>query len=340
MHSRFRVGVIGSGAVARLCHVPAVLASPLAELTALVDPVAGRARGLARDYGVAPILATSLEQVLGTVDGVIIATPNHTHAPLALAAIAAGVPCLIEKPLCIDEEEGSRICAAAKAGGVVVAVGYCLRFNDGVGLVKRLLDGGSLGAVRQFHFQDGSVGGWSPESGYILNRDSAGGGVLTVTGSHHLDRMLYWFGYPDEVSVRHDGAGGPEAHCLARIRYRSRGLDIDGSMLFSKLVRLDAGVALRTERGILATGVLGSPVLWQSDGDRSITAELRQNGPRPWRTEATVFQRQLDDFIGACRGEHPPAVPAETGLQTVRLLEALYRSRDAGTADAIIREAV
>lgn len=339
MHSRFRVGVVGSGAVARLCHVPAVLASPLAELTALVDPAAGRAESVAHGYGVAPILASSLEQVLGQVDGVIIATPNHTHAPLALAAIAAGVPCLVEKPLCISEEEGRLICAAAEAGGVVVAVGYCLRFNDGVGLVKRLLDGGGLGAVRQFHFQDGSVGGWSPESGYILDRESAGGGVLTVTGSHHLDRMLYWFGYPDEASVRHDGTSGPEAHCLARIRYRSRGLEIDGSMLFSKLVRLDAGVALRTERGVLATGVLGSPVLWRGDDDRFVTAEFRHGDPPRWRPEATVFQRQLEDFIEACRGEHPPAVPAEIGLQSVRLLGALYRSHEAAPAGAMAGEA-
>ncbi|MEO9190477.1 MAG: Gfo/Idh/MocA family oxidoreductase [Acetobacteraceae bacterium] len=327
MNQPFRIGIVGSGAVARLCHVPAVLASPLAALSATVDPVTERARSVAREYGVDPVVASSLEHVLDKVDGLIIATPNHTHAPLALAAIAAGVPCLIEKPLCITEAEGRRVCEAAERGGVVVAAGYCLRFNEGVVLVKQLLDEGSLGAVRQFHFQDGSVGGWSPESGYILNRESAGGGVMTVTGSHHLDRMLYWFGYPDEALLQHDGSGGPEAHCHATIRYRSRGLRIDGSMLFSKLVRLDAGVAVRTELGTLATGVLGSPVLWRRSESPAVTAELRSAGIGSWDPRKTVFQRQLEDFIEACRGEHPPAVPAETGLQSVRLISALYGTR-------------
>ncbi len=259
MNSRFRIGIVGSGAVARVCHVPAVLASPLATLTALVDPAAERARGIARDYGVAPLIASSLSEVLGKVDGVVIATPNNTHAPLALEAIAADIPCLIEKPLCITADEGRRICEAAEARGVVVTVGYCQRFDDGVVLVKELLDEGSLGSVRRFHCQSGSIGGWSPESGYILDRKSAGGGVLTVNGSHYIDRLLYWFGYPDDVSLRHDGVAGPEAHCHAKLHYKSRALRIDGSMLFSKLVRLDSGVVLGTERGVLATGVREAP---------------------------------------------------------------------------------
>ncbi|MEO8715173.1 MAG: Gfo/Idh/MocA family oxidoreductase [Acetobacteraceae bacterium] len=334
MNRPFRIGIVGSGAVARLCHVPAVLASPLSALTALVDPVTERARGVARDYGLDPVIAPSLDDVLDKVDGLIIATPNHTHAPLALAAIAAGVPCLVEKPLCIAEAEGQRVCEAADRGNVVVAVGYCLRFNEGVGLVKQMLDEGSLGAVRQFHIQDGSVGGWSPESGYILDRESAGGGVLTVTGSHHLDRILFWFGYPDEVALQHDAAGGPEAHCLATIRYRSRGLRIDGSMLFSKLVRLDAGVAMRTELGTLATGVYGSPVLWRGADRPGVVAELRGVRASRWHPDKTVFQRQLEDFIEACRRQHPPAVTAEAGLQSVRLINELYRGKVAGGATA------
>ncbi|MGA9868994.1 MAG: Gfo/Idh/MocA family oxidoreductase [Acetobacteraceae bacterium] len=338
MNSRFRVGIVGSGAVARVCHVPAVLASPLATLTALVDPVAERGRSIARDYGIAPLIASSLEEVLDKVDGIVIATPNNTHAPLAQQAIRAGIPCLIEKPLCITEDEGREICEAARARGVVVAVGYCQRFDDGVVLVKELLDEGSLGSVRQFHCQSGSIGGWSPESGYILDRKSAGGGVLTVNGSHYIDRLLYWFGYPDDVFLRHDGVAGPEAHCFAKLHYNSRGLRIDGSMLFSKLVRLDSGVALRTERGVLATGGNGSPVLWRSGDSSIVTAELRPSAPPSWRPEASLFQRQLDDFIQACRGEHPPAVPAEVGVQSVRLLQELYRSQNVASAASVAEE--
>jgi predicted dehydrogenase len=77
-----------------------------------------------------------------------------------------------------------------------VAVGYYMRFRNEVILLKRLLDVGYFGHIRRFHFQHGTIGGWSPLSGYNLDRNASGGGVLVVSGTHFIDLMLYWFGYP------------------------------------------------------------------------------------------------------------------------------------------------
>jgi predicted dehydrogenase len=72
-----------------------------------------------------PHACTSLEEALGRdgADAVTIATPPHTHAALALQAIAAGRHVLCEKPFARDAEEGRRVLAAAQAAGVVHLLG-------------------------------------------------------------------------------------------------------------------------------------------------------------------------------------------------------------------------
>src|SRR5215467_14555248 len=96
---RVRLGIIGTGLVATSSHIPAALASPDVELTALVDPVIERAQAIVRAYGIAPTVAGTVAEVLDRIDAAVIASPNHTHLPVALECIAGGVSVLIEKPL-------------------------------------------------------------------------------------------------------------------------------------------------------------------------------------------------------------------------------------------------
>src|SRR5258708_40299859 len=86
--------VVGCGSIGRR-H--AANAARLAPVT-IVDAVPERAAETARSLGVAA--CASLEQGLaGKPDAVVIATPHHTHLPIAYAALAAGADVLIEKPL-------------------------------------------------------------------------------------------------------------------------------------------------------------------------------------------------------------------------------------------------
>ncbi len=214
---------MGTGKIAASAHLPAALAAPGIDVVALVDPVLGRARALAQHYGIAPRLAASVSEVVGDIDGAVIATPNNSHCQIAVECCRAGVSTLIEKPLAVSVREGEAIARAAKEAGVVVAVGYVTRFYDGVGLLADLIATGYFGRVHRFAYQSGSAGRWAPLSGYTLDRAATGGGVLVVTGTHFLDRMLYWFGYPDGVEYQDDSLGGPEANVLARFRYAAAG---------------------------------------------------------------------------------------------------------------------
>jgi glycosyltransferase involved in cell wall biosynthesis len=184
--------------VAQSSHLPATLASDKVQVVAIVELMRQRAEELARWYGIAPLIVPRVQDVLGDIDGAVIATPNDTHMSIALACLEAGVPTLIEKPLASTYAEGEAIARAGQAYGKVVAVGYVVRFRESILLLGDLLKAGYFGTVRRFAHQVGTRGGWAPMSSYNLSRKATGGGVLVVTGTHFLDCMLHFWGYPDD----------------------------------------------------------------------------------------------------------------------------------------------
>jgi predicted dehydrogenase len=113
------VGLAGCGAVAAH-HVPALRAARGVRLAAAfdLDPAAAAATG-------APV-AASLEELIERVDLVAVCTPPHTHADVAVAALAAGAGVLVEKPLATTLADADRIVEAA-AAGLTAATGFQLR---------------------------------------------------------------------------------------------------------------------------------------------------------------------------------------------------------------------
>jgi len=324
MTRAFRMAIVGCGRIAS-SHLQAIVASPLTELAALVDPTVDRAQALAARYGVAPKTTASVEDLLSQVDGVVIATPNDTHADLAVTCLKAGVSTLIEKPLAASVNEGERICRAAEDAGVALAVGYVTRFRDNVRLVARLLRDGTFGNVRRFAYQYGSRGGWAPLSGYNLDRAASGGGVLVVTGTHFLDRMLDWFGYPSRMRLADDAEGGPEANAIATFVFDTDRGSIRGHARFSKSVALEAGLVVETENGVLILRDRpDAPVTFRPHHDSSVEQLFV---PRAAVGGGTEFMRQLEDFVESARTGRTPLVSGRQSLESLRLIEDLYRHR-------------
>lgn len=86
------------------------------------------------------------------VDAVMIASPDETHVPLILAALAVGKPVLCEKPLSQDSAEGLRVLdAEVKLGRRLVHIGYMRRFDPPYTRMKEALEDGSLGPAVMMH---------------------------------------------------------------------------------------------------------------------------------------------------------------------------------------------
>jgi len=328
MTARFRLAVCGLGRNSIAAHLPAALSSRAIEVAALVDVTSGRAEQVAKDFGIRPRIAARLDAILDAVDGVVISTPNDTHCALALECFDAGVSALIEKPLATSVRDGERMVRAAAERGVTAAVGYNTRFAEGVELMGELLAAETFGPARRFAYQSGSTGKWSPFTAYTLDRGRTGGGVVMVSGTHFLDRMLAWFGRPTEVEYWDDARGGPEANALAVVRYRSAGGTVEGRIRLSKTVALRNGFVMETARGtvVLPEGEHAAIVM-HPDGGPAFEAVLRRRDVARAGARPRHYQRQLEDFADACRTRRAPRVSAQQGLESLRLIEELYACR-------------
>lgn len=322
----FGVIIIGAGAISRAAHVPAVLASPLAKLVGVIDPDIERAKALCNVYGVNASVAADVEQLDSPFDGAIVAAPNNLHAPISKSLVEKGIPVLVEKPIATTVAAARELVALAESKNVVVAVGYHTRHSGACKALKYCVETEHFGRATRFAHQDGSRGGWSPLSGYNLDTWRAGGGVLVTTGTHFLDRLVWLWGSPDEVTLRDNAVEGPESHCIARFAFRNDSHEVLGAAIFSKVAPLPELTVVQTTEGLLIMpSDAAETITFRPRGDTQLEYEVRlpgyMNDPR------SAYQRELEDFIVACRSGGRPCVDATTGTQSLELVARLYASR-------------
>lgn len=137
--SRIRVGVIGCGLVAQVMHLPHLREmADRFEVAALCDLAAGPLEWAGAMFPAAR-RHTAWEDALEGVDAVLVLTAG-SHAPVAVAAAGAGVHVFVEKPMCFSVAEGEEMIAAARAGGVVLMVGYMKRYDPSYEELQRGFD--------------------------------------------------------------------------------------------------------------------------------------------------------------------------------------------------------
>ena len=91
-----KLAIVGCGRITEDSHLRAALKSAAIDIAALVDTDLSRAAILRRMYGISCEVVPSVEAVLEKVEGVLIATPNRTHAAIARVVLGRGIPVLIE----------------------------------------------------------------------------------------------------------------------------------------------------------------------------------------------------------------------------------------------------
>jgi len=188
MHeSRVGVGVIGVGGISQYVHLPGLQLIPQARIVALCDSNEQLLRQRGQEYGVTDLFTdyTGL-LTLGSVDAVVIATPTVLHAPIALAAIAAGKHVLVEKQLAMDYAEAQAMYQAAEAAGVRHMTAFTYRFVPAMRYLKHLLAQGVAGQPR--HLRIARLQDW-PETdlGWRQHRALAGSGEVGDMGAHRID---------------------------------------------------------------------------------------------------------------------------------------------------------
>lgn len=323
-----RLGIIGAGAITRNGHLPAALRSSAFDVCALVDKRVEIARELARKYSLKPEVAVdNLDSVLGNVDAVVIATPPSSHFTLAQQALSRNIPVLLEKPFTITYADAAALCELARDRNTPISVGYFTRHFPSVTLLKRLLETGYLGRVISFDYQFGASGGWETASGFNMDRTAAGGGVLIDTGTHFIDKMLYWFGTPRSFIYSDDSYGGPEANCQADFVFPNEHGEFRGRLVLSKTVALKNRLIIETDKYTCQLGDRQTHSITLFPGNQpDLALEVSTKGDLT-PSAADYMQIQLEEFADVIRTGRRPAVDGWNAAESVKLIEQMYTNR-------------
>lgn len=239
----FRVGLIGYGLAGSVFHGPLVSATPGLRLTAIVTANDTRRGQAARDHPGAQILdsAEALWRMAADLDLVVVASPNRTHVPLALAAVAAGLAVVVDKPLAATVNDARRLIDAARARGTLLTVFQNRRWDGDFLTLRQILAEGRLGDVSRF---ESRFERWRPavKPGWkMLDAPEEAGGLLFDLGSHLIDQALVLF--------------GPVTHVYAELDCRRAGVTVDDDTF----VALTHGSGVRSHLWMSAVAARHAP---------------------------------------------------------------------------------
>lgn len=198
---RVRLGVIGVGSRGSLL-LAYLLRTPGVEVAALCDdypPHLDKAMAMA---GGKPKAFTDYRKLLAMpgIDGVVIATPLHQHAPICLDAFAADKHVFCEKSLALTVDECKAIARAASASPRVFQVGHQRLFSAAFLHAHELVRSGQIGPITQIRASWHRNNDWRrPVPSPALERKlnwrlyrASSGGLLTELASHHL-QVANWY---------------------------------------------------------------------------------------------------------------------------------------------------
>jgi len=342
----FNLALLGYGFVGRVFHAPLIAHTPGLRLHTIVS---SRHDEAAAAYPQAHIVADPQQAFADPqIDAVVVATPNQTHAPLALAALAQGKHVLVDKPFTLDLDEAQQVLAQAQRAGRVASVFQTRRWDGDFLTVQRLLADHRLGAIAEFHSH---FDRHRPRVGDRWREHALpGSGLWFDLGPHLLDQALQLFGAPETIQVdlaqQRDGAQATD-YFHAVLRYgRLRAVLHAGSLVAANGLRFavhgERGSyvkhGLDTQEAQLRAGLTPAVPHWGEDplaGQLTLVDEDGSATTQALPTERGDYRRCYAGFRDALAGRAPAPVDATQALAVMRLLELGQRSAAEGRTLAL-----
>lgn len=331
MSERLRVGIIGSGAIVQVAHLPVLRKQKSIEVVAICDTDLPKARAIAERFEIKDAF-DDIEDLLGheELDALVLCTPNHLHEAHILAALSADLHVLVEKPLALTAVSAQKIMRAAEKRERTVLVGMNHRYRPDAQIVRSFVQSGELGVV------DSVRGSWHvfrpsrAQLGWRQRRELSGGGAMLDLGLTVLDLALWLAGnpVPERVSASLDGTkperSVEEAGSAFVICENGTSVFVDVTWRhFGSGERFGVGV-----RGSRGTAAINPLTVWKElNGvavDVSPTGSMGRENPF-----TASYRAEWAHFEAIVRGEaKAPSLQEHVTLH--KLLDAIYRSASEG----------
>lgn len=204
---KVRIGIIGTGWIAE-AHILGYQKQPDVEVVALADLIPGKAEKFKKTWNVegarcyegenAHLKMIEAEQL----DAVSVCTYNRAHTVCTIDALKHGLDVLLEKPMCVTQEEAVAICKAEKETGKFVSVGFQPRHSARLIQAKNVVRSGALGKI--YYIQTGGCrrhGIPTPFGTTFIEDKTAGLGALADIGCYSIDLVMNIIGYRKPLAV-------------------------------------------------------------------------------------------------------------------------------------------
>ncbi len=341
--AELRVGLIGFGLGGAAFHAPLIASTPGMRLATVVTANPARRAQALHEYPGTEVVqdVKSLWDRAVDHDLVVISTPNRTHVPLALAALSAGLPAVVDKPFAPTAVEARTVIEAARSRRLWVTVYHNRRWDSDYLTLRRLIERDQLGRLlriesRMERWRPTPKGGWRERG----EREEAGG-LLFDLGTHLIDQALQLC--------------GPVAEVYAELNCRRPGMETDDdvfvalthcngvrSHLWTNYLAAQPGPCLRVlgDRATFVVQRADSQEPALRSGKRPDSGQWGEEPPEHWgvlcdgahetpiRSERGAYQSFYAQIVTALINGTDPPVDPEDAVAGLEIIEAARRSAE------------
>jgi predicted dehydrogenase len=320
-----RFGLIGAGAIVKHAYLPALRNTSDIVLTSIVDTNIEIIAELSKKYElnyIGPDIAQSLEHI----DAVVVAVPNYLHFPICRTFLEAKKHVLCEKPMTTSTETARDLVEFAKKNDVKFAVAHVRRFYPSSQAIWKIIKDRQLDKIVSFDCQEGVIFNWPTTSGFLFDREKAGGGVLMDIGIHLVDLLMWWFdSEPGLLVYEDDSLGGVEAFSRIELTFDN---EIRGSIQMSRLSRLRNSYRIMCDKGTIEYDPFDMRRFYVYEND-----SVSQSRPKIYRATRKKFslidavKAMLQDFCAAVSKNSEPLVTGLEGARVIEFIQKCYKNR-------------
>lgn len=256
------------------------------------------------------------------LDVVDICTPTVTHAVYAITATEHVKHVLVEKPICLYDEEAELLLKAEKETGATIHVAHVNRFNANSRYLKKLVDTGIYGKIVTADFHR-----FSPDPVWVIdhNNPAKTGGMAIDLHIHDVDFVRYLMGGdPDGLnSTVHKRPDGTVDHIWASYRYGDTIISSECSWDFPVSMPFNKGFTVRFEKATVVFSLNRPLTVYTEDGE-VFEPELEETETRDLGINIKNFGdfvRELTSFADAIiDGNKKSPVPLSEAISAMRLI--------------------
>jgi len=342
-----KVAVIGTGSISK-SHTLAYLKNPNVEVVGVFDYNIERATDYAKSFNTQAF--ETLDQLLASkdIDAVSICTWNNSHADLSIKALKANKHVLVEKPVALNTEQAKQIQHACQQSDRVFQIGYVRRAAMNSQVLKRFIDGGTLGEI--YYAKATALRRLGNPGGWFADKTRSGGGPLIDIGVHLLDICWYLMGKPKPIKITGHKYNklGNRSHIEGLSFYKAA--DYDASLntvedLANAVITfengaslmLDVSFTLHAEKDIIQIELFGTeggatlePSLKIYTEQFNTIVNITPQIDHPTFDFTGAFQNEIDAFVESCLFGKPSLAPIEDGVVMMSILDAIYDSAKTG----------